>query len=421
MRPNTENLGLENTGIKLNARGFIENNHLRTSVENIFVIGDVTTGPMLAHKAEDEGVAAAEIIAGQKGHVNYDVIPSVIYTYPEVASVGKTEEELKKSNERIQKSKDKLKGLIDDTKKVGISPKSQPFLAPKMVAAISEIAGEKVYQGVVKFDQLVHDILDEIKDVLPNWTEKDVINHLLSTKDKDGNYISSLSSKKYIESKKLSGTSNENLREKIRAYEKAQKDVAIKQFEWQRDMRMDMMKNMPVKDRIIDSILRWQRFAVLSYPSTFVKLIGVVLHQLVMKPFKFGVQALTSGLTKVASKDISSKQTVWGTPQWSSLAKYYSEFIRNFALSNLKEHFAGIDTKELLYGNNMVYDEFNAAKGLLDMPGRSHGYIKSFIKSPEFKFAHEQMVSSNLKKMKNIQEKLSDKNLSELEKEKLKK
>ena len=92
-RPNTQNLGLENIGIKTNQRGFIENHHLRTSVENIFAIGDVTTGAMLAHKAEDEGVAAAEIIAGQKGHVNYDVIPNVIYTYPEVASVGKTEEE----------------------------------------------------------------------------------------------------------------------------------------------------------------------------------------------------------------------------------------------------------------------------------------------------------------------------------------
>lgn len=94
-RPNTENLGLENVGITTNARGFIENNHLKTSVDNIYVIGDVTTGPMLAHKAEDEGVAAAELIAGQAGHVNYDIIPGVIYTYPEVASIGKTEEELK--------------------------------------------------------------------------------------------------------------------------------------------------------------------------------------------------------------------------------------------------------------------------------------------------------------------------------------
>ena len=94
-KPNSDNLGLENVGIKPNARGFIENKHLQTSTNNIYVIGDVTTGPMLAHKAEDEGMAVAEIIAGQKGHINYDVIPNVIYTHPEVASVGKTEEELK--------------------------------------------------------------------------------------------------------------------------------------------------------------------------------------------------------------------------------------------------------------------------------------------------------------------------------------
>ncbi len=97
-RPNTENLGLENVGIKLNDRGFIENDHLRTNIDNIYVIGDVTTGPMLAHKAEDEGVVAAELIVGQKPHINYDCIPNVIYTYPEVASVGKTEEELKAAN-----------------------------------------------------------------------------------------------------------------------------------------------------------------------------------------------------------------------------------------------------------------------------------------------------------------------------------
>jgi len=94
-KPNTDKLGLDKVGIATNQRGFIENNHLKTSVDNIYVIGDVTTGPMLAHKAEDEGMAAAELIAGKAGHVNYDVIPNVIYTYPEVASVGKTEEELK--------------------------------------------------------------------------------------------------------------------------------------------------------------------------------------------------------------------------------------------------------------------------------------------------------------------------------------
>ena len=97
-KPNSEGLGLENIGVKVNQRGFIENNHLKTNIDNIYVIGDVTTGPMLAHKAEDEGVAVAEIIAGQKPHINYDIIPNVIYTYPEVASVGKTEEELKLQN-----------------------------------------------------------------------------------------------------------------------------------------------------------------------------------------------------------------------------------------------------------------------------------------------------------------------------------
>jgi dihydrolipoamide dehydrogenase len=94
-KPNSSNIGLDKAGVKVNDRGFIENNHLKTNIDNIFVIGDVTTGPMLAHKAEDEGVAVAELIANGYGHVNYDVIPNVIYTHPEVASVGKTEEELK--------------------------------------------------------------------------------------------------------------------------------------------------------------------------------------------------------------------------------------------------------------------------------------------------------------------------------------
>jgi dihydrolipoamide dehydrogenase len=94
--PFTEGLGLEAVGVKKDNRGrVVVDGHLRTSVAGIYAIGDVITGPMLAHKAEDEGVAAAEIIAGKAGHVNYDVIPNVVYTFPEIASVGKTEEELK--------------------------------------------------------------------------------------------------------------------------------------------------------------------------------------------------------------------------------------------------------------------------------------------------------------------------------------
>jgi dihydrolipoamide dehydrogenase len=94
--PFTEGLGLEAVGVAKDNRGrVIVDQHYQTNVAGIFAIGDVIAGPMLAHKAEDEGVAVAEILAGQAGHVNYDVIPNVVYTFPEVASVGKTEEELK--------------------------------------------------------------------------------------------------------------------------------------------------------------------------------------------------------------------------------------------------------------------------------------------------------------------------------------
>jgi len=94
--PYTDGLGLETVGVKKDNRGrVLVASRYRTNVDGIYAIGDVIAGPMLAHKAEDEGVAVAEILAGQAGHVNYDVIPNVVYTYPEIACVGKSEEELK--------------------------------------------------------------------------------------------------------------------------------------------------------------------------------------------------------------------------------------------------------------------------------------------------------------------------------------
>jgi dihydrolipoamide dehydrogenase len=96
-RPYTQGLGLETVGITPDRRGQISNHHYRTSAEGVWVVGDVTSGPMLAHKAEDEAVACAELIAGKAGHVNYDIIPGVVYTKPEIAWVGKTEEELKEA------------------------------------------------------------------------------------------------------------------------------------------------------------------------------------------------------------------------------------------------------------------------------------------------------------------------------------
>jgi dihydrolipoamide dehydrogenase len=94
-RPYTQGLGLETVGITPDRRGQISNHHYRTSAEGVWVVGDVTSGPMLAHKAEDEAVACAELIAGKAGHVDYNLVPSVVYTAPEVAWVGQTEDQLK--------------------------------------------------------------------------------------------------------------------------------------------------------------------------------------------------------------------------------------------------------------------------------------------------------------------------------------
>ena len=111
-RPYTDNLGLKNIGIVLDERGRIPtDDHLKTSVEGIYAIGDVVKGAMLAHKAEEEGMFVAEQLAGQKPHMNYNLIPGVVYTWPEVSSVGKTEEELKAAGVDFKKGSFPFKAL----------------------------------------------------------------------------------------------------------------------------------------------------------------------------------------------------------------------------------------------------------------------------------------------------------------------
>ena len=108
----TNGLGLENIGVKVNERGQIEtNDHLQTNVSNIYAIGDVVKGAMLAHKAEEEGVVVAELIAGQKPHIDYNLIPGIVYTWPEVAAVGKTEQELKESGVHYKSGKFSMRAL----------------------------------------------------------------------------------------------------------------------------------------------------------------------------------------------------------------------------------------------------------------------------------------------------------------------
>lgn len=111
-KPYTEGLGLEKIGLKTDDRGRIEVNHqLETAVKGVYAIGDVIIGPMLAHKAEEEGIFVAEVIAGQKPHINYNLIPNVVYTWPEVAGVGKTEEELKKEGVKYKTGQFPMRAL----------------------------------------------------------------------------------------------------------------------------------------------------------------------------------------------------------------------------------------------------------------------------------------------------------------------
>ena len=157
-QPYTDDLGLESAGVATDAHGFIETDHFRTTAPGVYAIGDVTHGPMLAHKAEDEAVACMEIIAGRAGHVNYDVIPNVIYTSPEVATVGKTEEELKAAgvNYKIGKfpftanSRAKVNHEADGFVKVLADARTDQVLGVHMVGPdVSEMIGE--YCVVMEF------------------------------------------------------------------------------------------------------------------------------------------------------------------------------------------------------------------------------------------------------------------------------
>ena len=143
-KPYTEGLGLENAGVDLDERGRVKvNDHLQTNVANIYAIGDVVKGAMLAHKAEEEGVFVAETLAGQKPHINYNLIPGVVYTWPEVAGVGKTEEQLKEEGAAYKVGsfpmralgRSRASGDIDGLIKILADEKTDEVLGVHMIGA----------------------------------------------------------------------------------------------------------------------------------------------------------------------------------------------------------------------------------------------------------------------------------------------
>src|SRR6202790_1770509 len=156
--PYPEGLGLKEAGVALDNRGRVEiDAHFATSVKGVYAIGDVVAGPMLAHKAEDEGVAVSEILAGQAGHVNYDVIPGVVYTTPEISSVGKTEEELKQAGVAYTSGKfpltangrSKVNQTTDGFVKILADAKTDRVLGAHIVG---REAGEMMHEAAVLMD-----------------------------------------------------------------------------------------------------------------------------------------------------------------------------------------------------------------------------------------------------------------------------
>ncbi len=177
-RPYTDNLGLEKVGVQKDDKGrIIVNDHLESSTKGIFAIGDVIKGPMLAHKAEEEGIFVAEFMAGQKPHINYNLIPGVVYTWPEMSGVGKTEEELKEAGIKYKVGKFPMKALgrsrasmdIEGLVKVIADEKSDEILGVHMVGArAADIIMEAV--ALMEFRASAEDMA-RISHPHPTYTE----------------------------------------------------------------------------------------------------------------------------------------------------------------------------------------------------------------------------------------------------------
>lgn len=208
----------------------------------------------------------------------------------------------------------------------------------------------------------------------------------------------------------------------------AEHKLAVRKFQWDKGRKEALMKNAPWYKKLANNILQWQRFAVLSYPTTLAKLALVAAKGVAFKPFQLAFQQMTYYLMHAVGKATGRRDVsgmIYGKVRAASVAKFYSEFVRNFSIQNLKNAFSGFDEGDVLYGKSKYMEDYDMGSGFhnafLEFPGRSHGYIKSFLKNPETAFAHEQLLQGYIEKSAQIEKQLQDKNLSDAKRNELEK
>ena len=209
--------------------------------------------------------------------------------------------------------------------------------------------------------------------------------------------------------------------EKTDALLEAEDDYANKVNEWKTERQADLNRNKPPIQRWTENILKWQRFAILGFAGTLAKLAAVVGYGTILKPFMVAWQQVIAQITPKSAKD---QMDIWGEAHWSAVSKYYAQFIRNFPITrkgrqNWANMFGGQDPHETQFGKPNIFEEWNIGQGIMEFPGRAHGYIKSFIKNPEFVYATEQISLNYFKKIRDIEQKLRDPNLSSEERKSL--
>ncbi len=388
------------------------------------------------------------------------------------------------SEERIAAAKQRMlerrKPKMSAESDVKLSAESEKAkeLDPEDIKDIMEIAREHSRSGVKDLDELIDKTLADVKDVAPELTARDIMEHLTGyakdnepktkaehqiamgemkkearlrlkledlskssksspfiERDSDSGAVKALKEEGRKRAKELGITEREynerrikdiarrtkqieeklqnkdytTLKKEAEVFEKsdelvkAERSYALRYNQWKEERQADLAKSQPLAKRFMNGVFRLQRFAVLSYISTIGKIAAVLGHSFILKPLMVAAQELAYQLTP---KGVSGKADIWGRVHMSSLAKYYTAVWKNLTWDNFMQQMKGHDINEIMYGDPHVYEEWSLGKGLIEAPGRTHGWMKSFLKTAELAFAHEQLTLNRLEHAKEVSAKM---------------